>query len=347
MTFSFLVAILSNLGGILCIIIIMYECINGTADITDAALAITVMNSVQSSISTTSFRYSNTVSQLAGLDRYMNFAYSDKYMQSTGDKKIEEIHEIRIENVSFSYKNDGNFALKNVNLTLTAGEYAAFVGRNGSGKTTLIKLICGLYTPTEGTIYYNGIPHTEICREDLYKHFSSLFQTFGTYNLTLKDNIVFGSDYSEDRMKEIGEYVGIGDILNDCPNGYNTMLQEYYGDGVDLSRGQWQRVAAARAFYKKSDVLIMDEPSSAIDPITEKEMYTALKNYNESKIKLVVSHRMSYMMETSRIIMLEDGEIIEDGSFATLKENEGAFHKLYDIQKRRYTNLTDESAEII
>ncbi|MCD8056759.1 MAG: ABC transporter ATP-binding protein/permease [Clostridiales bacterium] len=340
--FSLLVSILSNLGGILCIAVIVYKCVNGSSGITDAALAITVMNSVQGAISNTSFRYNNMVGQLADMERYMKFAYSDKYMEPSGDEKIDEIREIRLENVSFSYKNDGKFALKNVNLTINSGEYAAFVGRNGSGKTTLIKLICGLYTPTSGTIYYNGIPHTKVDRESLYRRFSSLFQNYGTYNLNLRDNIVFGGEYDENRLVETGKYAGIEEILPDCPAGYDTMLGEYYGEGVDISRGQWQRVAAARAFYRHTDVLMMDEPSSAIDPITERGMYEALRDYGDASIRLVVSHRMSYMRETSRIIMLEDGEIIEDGTFDELKANEGAFRKLYDIQSRRYTNLKIE-----
>lgn len=339
--FTCLVSILSNIGGILCLLIIVYKCVQGKSDIADVAIAIAVMNNVQSAIAMTSFRYDGMVSNITNFNMYTDFIDSKEYAQMSGPVKLESINEIRLDHVSFTYKNDGIYALHNINLTLNAREYVAFVGKNGSGKTTLIKLICGLYIPTEGTIYYNGVPHTEVDRESLFRQFSVLYQKFGEYPLTLRDNIIFGSELDDERLEKTGKHAGLGEIVKDCPQGYDTMLFDLYDGGVNLSHGQWQRVAVARAFYKKSDVLMMDEPSSAIDPITEKEVYSSMEHYEEAKIRLLVSHRMSYMKETSRIIMLEDGYIIEEGTFEELSENEGAFRKLYNIQALRYQNINE------
>ena len=343
--FSISVTVLSNIGGILCLAIIAFKCINGSSDIADVAIAMTIMNKVQSAISQTSMRYNILVSNLTDMDIFMRFIHSEEYKQIGGNRKIEgALKEIRLENVSFSYKNDGIFAIRNIDMTIENGEYTAFVGRNGSGKTTLIKLICGLYTPTEGTIYYNGIPHTEVDKEDLFQHFSILYQDFGKYSLSLKDNILFGSEENRERISAVADYTGVNKIAEEI-NGYDTMLDEVFDGGVNLSHGQWQRIASARAFYKKADVLMMDEPSSAIDPLTEKSIYQALEEYEESEFRFLVSHRMSYMKGTSRIIMLEEGRISEDGTFDELKKNEGAFKKLYDIQAMRYLDSAEGGYE--
>ncbi len=343
--FSISVTVLSNLGGILCLAVIAYQCIYGSAGIADVAIAMTIMNKVQYAISQTSMRYNILVSNLADMEIFLRFIHSEEYRQSGGERKIEEpLREIRLENVSFSYKNDGVYAVKDICMTIANGEYTAFVGRNGSGKTTLLKLICGLYTPTEGTIYYNGIPHTEINKEDLFRHFSILYQDFGKYSLSLKENILFGSEENLVRMKTVAGYTGV-DAIEEEIHGWDTMLDEVFDGGVNLSHGQWQRIASARAFYKPADVLMMDEPSSAIDPLTEKSVYLALENYEDAEMRFLVSHRMSYMKETSRIILLEDGRICEDGTFDELKKNEGAFRKLYDIQAMRYLDIAEGGQE--
>lgn len=336
------VSLLSNLGGILCLGIIAVRAVSGESTIADVAIAMTIMDKVGAAISGTSMRYNVLVSQLTETDLYIGFMNDSGLDEAKGGEELTlPLREIRLSDVSFSYKNDSVYAIRHVDLTVRPGEYIALVGRNGSGKTTLLKLICGLYQPTSGTIYYNGIPHTELDRKSIYRAFSVLYQDFGKYALTLSENITFGSAVEEKKRDEASAKADVPAILEELPEtGYDTILDEQFDGGVNLSHGQWQRVAAARAFYKGADGLMMDEPSSAIDPLTERTVYRAVES-EDAAFRFLVSHRLSYMRNTSRFVMLEHGEIIDEGTFEELTKNDGSFQKLYEIQAARYRNTEE------
>jgi len=351
-------AAFSALGSIFCIGVAIYRVLNGYIGVEMIAVGINIIVNMSYSLN----YFNNYIFYFleAHNDSYRIRKFlekTDNITEVSGSVKLGKIDNIRFDNVYFSYKNDEIKAIDNITFEINDGEYIAFAGLNGSGKTTLIKLLCGIYTPSSGTIYYNDIPHDEIDRKNLQSHFSTLYQDYAKYALTLRENITL-SEEEETEIKKL-DYVllksGASSVVDDCLSiekndkinvGIETKLQpDVLTDAKDLSIGQWQKVATARSMYHTKQFIIMDEPSSAIDPLAERDIYNAVKEFEGFSTKLIISHRLSYMQDTTRIILLEKGRIVEDGSFDELKEKDGVFKYLYDIQADRY-NLKDEESEV-
>ena len=327
---------LANVGSVLCLVITIFKYVAGKVDLADVMITLTIIAQIKGTISKLISGYTYLKEDLENTTRLRDFVEHNQYEESSGQELGEKLRSVRFENVSYSYKNDGVFALKNVNLEINPGDYTAFVGRNGSGKTTIMMLMCGLYTPTSGTIYYNGIPHYKLNMADIQNKFAVVFQNFGEYAITIRENIAFGNDDS-DRFDKTVDTVNLRDIINESDKGADTMLGTWLHDEArNLSHGEWQRLAIARAFYKKSDFLLMDEPLSAIDPLTEKKIYGIVKDYSEAQSKSIVSHRLAYMPDMTKIVVLDEGRILEVGTYDELMKNEGVFKLLYEIQASRY-----------
>lgn len=327
---------LANIGSVLCLVITIYKYVNGKADLADVTITLTIITQIKGTIARLISNYTYLKEDLENTARLQEFVEHNQYEETSGQDLGDELRSVRFENVSYSYKNDGVFALKDINLEINPGDYTAFVGRNGSGKTTLMMLMCGLYTPTSGTIYYNGIPHYMLNMADIQNKFAVVFQNFGEYAITIRENITFGNN-DDARFEKTVDTVNLRDIINESDKGADTLLGTWLHDEArNLSHGEWQRLAIARAFYKKTNFLLMDEPLSAIDPLTEKKIYGIVKDYDDVQNKAIVSHRLAYMPDMTKIIVLDEGRILEVGTYDELMKNEGVFKLLYEIQASRY-----------
>ncbi|MCL2404534.1 MAG: ABC transporter ATP-binding protein/permease [Defluviitaleaceae bacterium] len=307
---------------------------------------ISAITIVLASVSNIRHSLTYTVRNLKDLTEYSNrvndiidFLDDRKWSEATEgiEWTNEKITEIRFENVSFSYKNTQKKVLQNLSFTINCGDYCALVGGNGAGKTTLAKLICGLFLPTEGVIFYNGIPHTEISQNEIQKMFAIVYQTYAKYALSIKENITLNEDEDPKRLDEVIKLSMVDDVVTGAEKGIDTLLvSEVLPQAANLSIGQWQRLAVARALYKERDMIILDEPSSALDPIAEENVYKSLEKCDQYNIKIIISHRLSCMKSTNNIICLENGQLVEQGRFHDLLNMDGKFAEMYRIQAMRY-----------
>ena len=249
-------------------------------------------------------------------------------------------HTIEFKNVSFCYPGTNRYVLKKINLTLRPGETVVLVGLNGAGKTTLLKLLTRLYDPTEGTILLDGYDIREYDVKDLYSMFGIIFQDFGKYAFTVQENIGFGESKrmtDTDAIKEAAQKSSADEFIQKLKKGYQTPLMRIFEDnGLELSIGQWQKLAVARAFFRNSDIIILDEPTASLDPLAEQEIFTQFETLSKGKTTIFVSHRLSSATIASKIVVLEYGEIIEIGTHKELMQKNGKYAQLFQTQAHRY-----------
>ena len=217
------------------------------------------------------------------------------------------------------------------------------VGLNGAGKTTLLKLLTRLYDPTEGRILLDGQDIRAYDVDDLYRMFGIIFQDFGKYAVTVSENVQFGDIHKvpdEQAVKQATREADAEDYISHLPDGYNTPLMRIFEEnGIELSIGQWQKLAIARAFYSESDVLILDEPTASLDPMAEQEIFNQFDRLRADKTTIFVSHRLSSATVASKILVLEYGKLIEEGDHRTLMAKQGRYYELFTTQAKRY--ITD------
>ena len=249
-------------------------------------------------------------------------------------------HTIEFKHVSFIYPGTQRKVLDDVNLLIRPGETLVLVGLNGAGKTTLLKLLTRLYDPTEGVILLDGQDIRSYDVDDLYSMFGIIFQDFGKYAVNVSENIHFGNIHKEMREEDIkraAEEADATDYINHLPGGFNTPLMRIFEDeGIELSIGQWQKLAIARAFYSDSDVLILDEPTASLDPMAEQEIFNQFDRLRSDKTTIFVSHRLSSATVASKIAVLEYGKIIEEGDHKALMAKRGRYYELFSTQAKRY-----------
>ena len=253
------------------------------------------------------------------------------------EKRDDGQYEFAFHDVSFSYPGTNIPVLEHVTLSFAVGEKTALVGRNGAGKTTLIKLLCRLYEPTSGYITLNGIDIRKYSYKEYTQAFSVVFQDFHLFSLPLDENIAAGTEIDEAALQSSLAKVGLTDRVQQLPQGVRTRLYNNNGSGVDLSGGEAQRTAIARALYKDAPFVILDEPTAALDPIAEAEIYKQFSQMTAGKTTVYISHRMSSCKFCDRIIVLDHGRIAEDGTHDTLLANHGIYANLYETQAQYYT----------
>ena len=253
------------------------------------------------------------------------------------EKRDDGQYEFAFHDVSFSYPGTNIPVLEHVTLSFAVGEKTALVGRNGAGKTTLIKLLCRLYEPTSGYITLNGIDIRKYSYKEYTQAFSVVFQDFHLFSLPLDENIAAGTEIDEAALQSSLAKVGLTECVQRLPQGTHTRLYNNNGAGVDLSGGEAQRTAIARALYKDAPFVILDEPTAALDPIAEAEIYEQFSQMISGKTAVYISHRMSSCKFCDRIVVLDHGRIAEDGTHDTLLANHGIYANLYETQAQYYT----------
>ncbi len=251
-----------------------------------------------------------------------------------------QAHTIEFRHVSFVYPGTERKVLDDINLLIRPGETLVLVGLNGAGKTTLLKLLTRLYDPTEGVILLDGEDIRSYDVEDLYRIFGIIFQDFGKYAVSVSENIRFGDirkEASEQEIQSAAADADATDYINHLPNGFDTPLMRIFEEnGIELSIGQWQKLAIARAFYSDSDVLILDEPTASLDPMAEQEIFNQFDRLRADKTTIFVSHRLSSATVASKIAVLEYGKLIEEGDHRTLMALRGRYYELFSTQAKRY-----------
>jgi len=245
---------------------------------------------------------------------------------------------IEFRNVKFRYPGAESFALKGVSFVIEPGDSVALVGHNGAGKTTIVKLLCRFYDPTEGGIFINGVNLKDVDIREWYNFLGTLFQEFVRYHFSVRENIMLGAPERNDAdaMRAAARQSGAAEFIERLPGRYEQVLGKEFEDGVDLSGGQWQKIAIARAFYESPPVLILDEPTSAIDAEAEFDIFSNLEQQYKSKTLVLVSHRFSTVRNAGKINVLEHGQVVESGSHDELMARAGEYAKLFQIQARGY-----------
>ena len=304
-----------------------------------AGAVITMMESIREMIQTyTRINYANEY-----LKTYEEFI-EDKDMDYDGtlpiEKRIDNEYNLEIKNVSFKYPDTEEYILKNINLKLKIGERLALVGMNGAGKTTLIKILLRLYEPTEGEILLNGINIRLYDYREYMKIFSVVFQDYQLFDFPLDENISGSSDPDKERVRDAMDKMRIMDRVDSMKNGIHTSLNHEIEDGESLSGGEAQKIAIARALYKDAPFVILDEPTAALDPLSEAEIYENFRELVGGKTSIYISHRMSSCRFCDRIVVMDNGEIKEQGTHDELMNLGGTYEKLFSTQARYYKNKT-------
>lgn len=247
------------------------------------------------------------------------------------------VESIEFCNVSYKYPSSQTPTLKNINIKFGGNENVAIVGENGAGKTTLIKLLCGLYSPTDGKILMNDTDTVGIAKNSYFDLFSVIFQDYRFLPMTIQQNITASSEYDRGKLYAAFEQAGILEKINSLPQKENSLMdREVYKDAVDFSGGEKQKLLLSKAVYKDAPILVLDEPTAALDPIAENELYLKYNELTKDKLSFFISHRLSSTRFCDRILFLSDGKIAEEGTHEELMAKKGKYYKMYQIQSYYY-----------
>ncbi|MCQ6564024.1 ABC transporter ATP-binding protein [Paenibacillus mendelii] len=284
------------------------------------------------------------------VDDYRNLMDTkDKLMRSEGEQipALNEPVEIVLENVRFHYEGSDQTIVDDINLTISKGERLAIVGVNGAGKTTLIKLICGLLEPVSGRVLMNGMDIRRFNREAYYSLITAAFQNVCVLPMSIAQNITFKdeSDIDTEKLEKCVELANLKEKMDRLPKRYSTQLvPSVVDDGVNLSGGELQKLMLARALYKDAPLIILDEPTAALDPIAENQMYLRYSELTNNKTAIYISHRLSSTRFCDRIIFVEHGKIIETGTHDELLARGGKYKAMFDVQSQYYKDYIEEKA---
>ena len=301
----------------------------------------TLLNQLNGNISSLFNNIASVNENLVNATDFMEFMNTPA--KPSGDLKISDIPTIEFKNVSFSYPNSNVKALDNINFTLNPGDSLAIVGENGAGKTTIIKLLIGAYEPTEGVILVNGEPLSKIDRESYLAQLGALFQDYSRYEFaTLGENVWFGDtnkNYNRKAIELALEQADLANLSATYDKGLNQIMSKDFDETstTDLSGGQWQRLAIARALFRAPNVLLLDEPTSAIDAKSEYRIFHNIIEAQKGKSTIIISHRFSTVRKASQIIVLKEGKIIESGTHDELvSKRRGVYKTLFEMQAEGY-----------
>lgn len=270
--------------------------------------------------------------------------YREFVEESVNEGKPEvdfgEVRSIEFSNVFFTYPASDTETIRNMSFKVNKGENIAIVGENGAGKTTAIKLLCGLYYPSEGDILINGRSSKEFSSDSYFDLFSAVFQDYCFMPMTIAENITAEQSYDKERLFAAFDKAGITDKINSLSEKENTlMVKDVYKNAADFSGGEKQKLLLAKAVYKNAPVLILDEPTAALDPISENELYLKYNELTEDKISFFISHRLSSTRFCDRILFIKDGAVAESGTHEELMAKKGAYYRMYQTQSMYYREM--------
>ena len=340
--FYFAQNIPETLLQLVCYLVIGLKLYNNEATIGDYTLFFAMISQINNFLNNIQWSFSDVYEYALTAQNYLDFMEDgSECMHSENEKAnlvpVNGIETLEIRNLTFRYNNQVRAALDNISLSIKRGEKISIVGLNGAGKTTFIKLILLLYKPEAGEIYINGHPASEVDNKDFWKHTGVVFQNYGTYSVSVADNIIFGKEEEREKLDGLLSKVGMKDKIDNLPQKLDTMIsQSLYPEGIDFSGGEKQRLAIARAFARDADLYIFDEPSSALDAKAEDELYEIINQIPEDRTVIFISHRLSSVSSTNRIIVIDDGRIIGDGSHDELLQSCPEYKDMYETQARRY-----------
>ena len=334
---------------------LVYNVVTGAYQISDFVLYVGLVSTFHASVGYVNWIYSDMITNSLMINDYRNFVdwKEDRETADEKDGHITEINldkfEFRFENVSFKYPGHDNYVLKNVNLTIKNGAKLAVVGVNGAGKTTFIKLMMKLYEPSEGRILLNDVDIKEYNREEYFKLFSPVFQNVECFAMPIYQNISFAEEDKTDmnKINEVLEQSGLSEKINSYEKGIHTNLLKIFDkEGIDLSGGEKQRLAMARALYKDGKVVILDEPTAALDALAEDRMYREFENMIHGKTAVFISHRLGSTRFCDKIAMFEDGTIVEEGTHEELMAKNGKYAYMFGIQSQYYDEKQKNSDNV-
>lgn len=334
---------------------LVYNVVTGAYQISDFVLYVGLVYTFHASVGYVNWIYSDMRTNSLMINDYRNFVdwKEDRETADEKDGHITEINldkfEFRFENVSFKYPGHDNYVLKNVNLTIKNGAKLAVVGVNGAGKTTFIKLMMKLYEPSEGRILLNDVDIKEYNREEYFKLFSPVFQNVECFAMPIYQNISFAEEDKTDmnKINEVLEQSGLSEKINSYEKGIHTNLLKIFDkEGIDLSGGEKQRLAMARALYKDGKVVILDEPTAALDALAEDRMYREFENMIYGKTAVFISHRLGSTRFCDKIAMFEDGTIVEEGTHEELMAKNGKYAYMFGIQSQYYDEKQKNSDNV-
>ncbi|MBC6418416.1 MAG: ABC transporter ATP-binding protein [Prochloron sp. SP5CPC1] len=321
---------------------IVYQAVQGAITLGDLALYYQAMQRGQSSLK----QFLTSLSGLYENNLFLKNLYEflelkPKVLEPKNTRVLPQVlrRGIVFDRVSFHYPNTQRQALHEINLRVAPGETIALVGENGSGKTTLIKLLCRLYDPTAGNIYLEGVNLRDFSVSDLRRQISIIFQDYAKYHFSAQDNIGLGNLDLLPSLKEIeaaARRSGADALIRQLPQGYETILGKLFEQGEELSIGQWQKIALARAFLRSSQIIVLDEPTSAMDPKAEYEVFQQFRQLIQNTAAILISHRMSTVRIADRIYVMEQGRIVEWGTHSELIEKGDIYAQMFETQAGNY-----------
>lgn len=337
-------AFMSDLATYLGFIVVFAQLLKKMISVGDVTFRTSILSRFQSTL-TDVIRHLNDQMELAIRMReiYLLFTSRSTFADgATSFPKLTKGPEIVIKGVSFKYPNSERLIFNNLSLKIKGGEKVAIVGHNGAGKTTLVKLLCRIYKPTSGEIVVNGQDLSTLKIDSWYQNMGVLFQEFNTYpQLTVRENIVIGNPnepVDEVALHLAAQSADASSFIDEFPAKYDQILSEKFKGGIRPSTGQWQKLAIARFFYRNAPLVVFDEPTASIDAVSEYNIFNRIYDFFKDKTVIIISHRFSTVRNADRIIVLDHGEIIEEGTHEFLMSNNGYYAKAFNLQAKGYNN---------
>jgi ATP-binding cassette subfamily B protein/ATP-binding cassette subfamily C protein len=315
----------------------------GEVKLAVAGTAVLAIRSAQSSLTNLLFSVNQCYEEGLYFSDYVTFcAEAARRIRPPGDQPVPRrpFSRITADQVTFRYPGCAEPALREVSIEIGQGEVVALVGENGSGKTTLAKVVAGLYEPESGRLEWDGVPAARIDGEQLRDQIAVIAQDHASWPLTAQHNITMGRPLDEDRLARAAAAAGAGSVIESLPHGYRTLLCREFKEGAELSGGQWQRIAVARGFYREAPLLIMDEPTAALDARAEYALFASVRDHTRGRSVLIITHRLASARQADRIYVLHEGRVTEQGGHAGLMALGGRYAELYRLQASQYDQVS-------